>query len=213
LRTPLTLIRGNAEIGLAAGESPTRNQALTEILAESNRMSRLVDDLLFLARSDAGVSLVEREYLPVGWLLSRLASPAEAMARHHQVPLITSLHGEGHVEVDPERIQQAVLILVDNAARVSPPGSPVELRSSVGDQCLAIDVIDCGPGLPEGEQQRVFERFYQIGPGRTRQRGSAGLGLSIAKSIIDAHYGHIEIESTPGQGTKMTIHLSLSHEM
>lgn len=210
LRTPLTLIRGNAEIGLTAEESPTRDQALSEILDESNRMSRLVDDLLFLARSDAGVSLVEREYLPVGWLLSRLAGPAEAMARHHHVPLITSLHGEGHVEVDPGRIQQAVLILIDNAARVSSPGTPVELRSRVGEQCLAIDVIDCGPGLPEEDQQRVFERFYQVGPGRTRQRGSAGLGLLIAKLIIDAHHGRIEIESTPGQGTRMTLHLPLS---
>src|SRR6476620_1839137 len=140
----------------------------------------------------------------------RLAGPAEAMARHHHVPLITSLHGEGHVEVDPGRIQQAVLILIDNAARVSSPGTPVELRSRVGEQCLAIDVIDCGPGLPEEDQQRVFERFYQVGPGRTRQRGSAGLGLSIAKSIIDAHHGRIEIESTPGQGTRMTLHLPLS---
>jgi signal transduction histidine kinase len=212
LRTPLTLIRGNAEIAISTGESPTRNQVLTEILAESKRMSRLVDDLLFLARSDAGVSLVEREYLPVGWLLSRLSGPAEAMARHHHVPLATSLHGEGHVEVDPERIQQAVLILIDNAARVSPAGEPIELRSRVGNGCLAIDVIDRGPGLPVDEQERIFERFYQVGPGRTRQQGSAGLGLSIAKSIVDAHHGRIEIESTPGKGTRMTIHLPLSQE-
>jgi signal transduction histidine kinase len=212
LRTPLTLIRGNAEIALSAGDSPIGNQVLTEILAESKRMSRLVDDLLFLARSDAGISLVEREYVPIRWLLSRLTGPAEAMARHHGATMVASLAGEGHVEVDPERIQQAVLILVDNAARVSPADAPVELRSQVGDGCLAIDVIDRGPGLPAGEQERIFERFYQVGPGRTRQQGSAGLGLSIAKSIVDAHHGRIEIDSTPGKGTRVAIHLPLSQE-
>jgi signal transduction histidine kinase len=212
LRTPLTLIRGNAEIGLSAGDSTARDQALTEILAESKRMSRLVDDLLFLARSDSGVSPVEREYLPVGWLLSRLPGPAESMARHHNTTLIATLAGEGHIEVDAERIQQAVLILVDNAARVSPAGQPVELRSRTGDGCLAIEVIDRGPGMTPEDQDRIFERFYQVGPGRTRQRGSAGLGLSIARSIVDAHHGRIEIDSAPGKGTRMTIRLPLSHE-
>ena len=210
LRTPLTLIRGNAEIGLASKVDSARDQALTEILSESRRMSRLVDDLLFLARSDSGVPSVEREYVPVRWLLSRLAAPAEAMTRHHETCLTADLQGEGYVEVDPERIQQAVLILVDNASRYSPADACVELHSVVADDTLTIAVQDHGPGVAEDEQPLIFERFYQVGPGRTRQRGGSGLGLAIARSIVEAHKGTIGVTSEPGQGTTMTISLPLT---
>ena len=208
----MTLIRGNAEIGLSNPDTPSRDQALTEILSESRRMSRLVDDLLFLARSDSGVPAVEREYIPVRWLLARLTQPAEAMVRHHERCLTADLAGEGYIEADPERIQQAVLVLVDNAARFSPEGVCVDLRAQTSGEMLIIAVADSGPGIPEEEQALVFERFYQVGPGRTRQRGGSGLGLAIAKSIIDAHKGTISVESKAAGGTTMTITLPLSRE-
>jgi two-component system sensor histidine kinase VicK len=212
LRTPLTLIRGNAEIGLAAADGDDHRQVLGEILGESKRMSRLVDDLLFLARSDAGVPPVDREYVPVRWLVNRIAGPAEALARHHDRCLNADLQGQGHIEADPERIQQAVMILLDNAAKFTPAGECVLLRSATDGGTLSIAVADAGPGIPEEEQALVFERFYQVGPGRTRTRGGTGLGLAIAKSIIDAHAGEIGIESAPGKGTTMTIRLPLSRE-
>lgn len=212
LRTPLTLIRGNAEISLTTPGGGAHDQALSEILTESKRMSRLVDDLLFLARSDAGVPSIEREYVPVGWLLSRLSTPAESMARHHNACLTATLHGEGHIEVDPERIEQAILILVDNAARFTPPGDVVELSSRNDGEFLLIEVSDSGPGVPVEEQPMIFERFYQVGPGRTRKRGGSGLGLAIAKSIVEAHRGTIGIDSAPGQGTRVTIRLPLSQQ-
>lgn len=212
LRTPLTLIRGNAELGLTTPGDMDHGQVLTEILSESKRMSRLVDDLLFLARSDAGASPIEREYIPSRWLLARLSTPAQALAQHHNSCLKVDLSGEGHIEVDPQRIEQAVLILVDNAAKVSPLGACVELRSYSDEQTLSITVQDVGPGVPVAEQELIFERFYQVGPGRTRTRGGAGLGLAIAKSIVESHGGTIVLDSALGQGTRVTIRLPLSME-
>lgn len=212
LRTPLTLIRGNAEIELAAEPDPDSRQALSEILAESTRMSRLVEDLLFLARSDAGVPPIEREYVPVRWLLSRLSGPAEAMARHRGVCTTLNLTGDGHVEVDAGRIEQAVLILVDNASKFSPDDACVSVQSGADGEFLTISVEDAGPGIPAEELPMIFERFYQVGTRRTRREGGSGLGLPIAKSIVEAHDGTIGIESNAGTGTRVTIRLPLSRE-
>jgi two-component system sensor histidine kinase VicK len=104
LRTPLTLIRGNAEIGLALPADDEQKQVLSEILRESTRMGRLVEDLLLLAQSDAGTIPMEREYVPVRWLLDRIGPSAEVMARHHDRCLALDLEGEGHLNVNPQRI-------------------------------------------------------------------------------------------------------------
>jgi signal transduction histidine kinase len=210
LRTPLTLIRGNAEIELAAETDSESRQALGEILAESTRMSRLVEDLLFLARSDAGVPPIDPEYVPVRWLLSHLSGPVEAMARHRDICTTIELAGDGHVEVDAGRIEQAVLILVDNASKFSPAGECVEIRSRTDSGFLEIVVSDAGPGIPAGDLPLIFERFYQVGTRRTRKEGGSGLGLPIAKSIVDAHDGTIRMESGSGRGTTVTIQLPLS---
>ncbi len=212
LRTPLTLIRGNAEIGLTGPGDPAQTQALTEIHSEATRMTRLVNDLLFLARSDAGSPAIDPEYVPVQWLTNRLTKPAEAMARHHGANLTTSFAGTGHLRVDPERIEQAVLILVDNAARHSPDGESVHLACSTHDGQLEFLVQDRGPGIPPAEQPLIFERFYQVGESGARERGGAGLGLAIAKSIIEAHGGTIDLESEAGRGTTMRILLPLATE-
>lgn len=212
LRTPLTLIRGNAEIGLSHPGDPDQTRALTEIHTEATRMTRLVNDLLFLARSDAGSPSIEREYVPVQWLTAKLVKPAETLVRHHGATLTTRFEASGHLHADPQRIEQAVLILVDNAARYSPQGEPVILSSRIDSNHLELIVADSGPGVPLDEQPLIFERFYQVADSGERTRGGAGLGLAIAKSIIDAHGGSIAIESEPGQGTTIRIRLPLSTE-
>ena len=209
LRTPLTVIRGNADIGLAAPGASIHPDVLTDISAEATRMSRLVDDLLFLARSDAGAPPLEREYVPAQWLVARLAKPAEVLALHHGSCLSATIGGDGHLEVDPARVEQAVLVLIDNAAKHSPPGSCVSLSSRSVAGALAIEVADHGPGIPEAELPLIFDRFYQVGKRRTRKKGGSGLGLSIARSIVQAHGGSIAVESTLGRGTTMTLRLPL----
>jgi two-component system, OmpR family, sensor histidine kinase VicK len=210
LRTPLAVILGNAETALAEKDDHLHKSSLVAIAAEARRMGKLVDDLLFLARSDAGSPPLDTEYVPARWLVSRLVEPAEMLARQRAACLTTEIDGEGFLEVDPERIEQAVLILIDNAAHHSPPDRCVTLSSWIEREQLAIEVADSGPGITPDELPLIFDRFYQIKNRRSRKKGGSGLGLSIARTIVAAHGGSITAESQLGQGTRMTIRLPLS---
>jgi signal transduction histidine kinase len=208
LRTPLTVLRVNAEVGLASDEE-TRREVLGEILHESDRMSRLVEDLLFLARSDSSSLPLAREPVAVEPFLAELAGRAGVLARERGATLRTDLEGTGTAVLDPARIEQAVLVLVDNAAKYGEPGGPVSLTSRIEGNDLCIGVADRGPGIPEEDLPRIFERFYRADKARVRKQGGTGLGLPIAKTIIEAHGGRITARSAPDQGTTMTLCLPL----
>jgi two-component system, OmpR family, sensor histidine kinase VicK len=210
LKTPLTVLRGNAELGLRVGHDAACVEVLEEVVKESGRMQRMIEDLLFMARSDAGSLPLELEEIPVASFLSDLAGRAEVLARERGASLEAALTGEGVLSGDPSRIEQAVLILVDNAAKYSPKGERVSLAASTGDGELCIEVRDRGAGIPKEELPHIFERFYRVGKMRTRRQKGAGLGLSIAKTIAEAHGGRIEPASRIGDGTRMTLYLPLS---
>ena len=212
LRTPLTLIRGNAEIGLATPGEPEDKQAFDEIMRQSTRMSRLVDDLLLLAQSDAGTIPMEREYVPVGWLLQRIGPSAEAMTRHNDRCLELDMQATGHLFADPQRIEQIISIAVDNACKYAPEETCVEVTARSDDGFLTFEVIDFGPGVPPDELPRILERFYQVGERRARKKGGSGLGLAIAKSITEAHDGTIAVDNHPRGGARVTIRLPLADE-
>jgi two-component system sensor histidine kinase VicK len=183
---------------------------LEEIVQESERMTRLVEDLLFLARSDAGGVPLEQELVNIRPFLSELAERAGTLARKHGAVLRLDLAGEGVIQIDRARIDQAVLNLVDNAAKYSPPGKTITLRSALNGAEVRIEVADQGPGIPAQDLPLIFERFYRVDKARSRRAGGAGLGLAIAKSIITAHGGRIEAESMLNHGTKMRIYLPLT---
>ena len=214
LRTPLTVLRGNAEIGRSLGESPadqeTYGEIFDDILKESGRMSRMVDDLLFLARSDSDSLPLEKERIEAAPFLAELSGRAQILARERDVILRANLTGEGRLEADPARLGQAVMVLLDNATKYSPPGSVVTLSSAKEPGELRIEVTDEGPGIPADKLPCIFERFYRVDKGRSRKKGGSGLGLSIAKTIVEAHGGRIEVESRAGEGTKMTLYLPLT---
>jgi signal transduction histidine kinase len=209
LRTPLTVLRGNAQVGLALGGDPEHTELYAEIVEESRRMSRMVEDLLFLARSDSATLPLDLETVSVEALLELLAGRATVLARERGATLETNLEGTGFVEADAQRIEQAVLILIDNAAKYGQAGGKITLSSSVRSGELRISVEDRGPGIPEEELPRIFERFYRLDKARSRRLGGAGLGLPIAKTIVEAHGGHVEAVSRIGEGTKMTLCLPL----
>ena len=209
LRTPLTVLRGNAQVGLGLGGGGDHEEILTEIVEESKRMSRMVEDLLFLARSDSASVPLDLETVAVESLLAGITGRAETLARERGAELETELEGGGFVEIDRQRIEQAVLILVDNAAKYGPPEGTVTLASSVRSGELRISVEDRGPGIPKKELPRVFERFYRLDKARSRQLGGTGLGLPIAKTIVEVHGGRIEAASWPGEGTKISLFLPL----
>jgi signal transduction histidine kinase len=210
LRTPLTVLRGNAQVGLALDSDSDHAQLFEEIVAESKRMSRMVEDLLFLARSDsASRPPLEFETVAVAPFLAELAGRAEVLTREHGAELERKLEGEGYVEIDRQRIEQVVQILVDNATKYGPRGGTVTLASLVRSGELHFSVEDRGPGIPEDELPRIFERFYRLDKARSRQLGGTGLGLPIARTIVEAHGGHVEAASRLGEGTKMTLRLPL----
>jgi two-component system, OmpR family, sensor histidine kinase VicK len=178
-------------------------------VAESKRMARMVEDLLFLARSDSSSPPLEFETVAVAPFLAELAGRAEVLTREQGAELERKLEGGGYAEIDRQRIEQAVLILVDNAAKYGPRGGTVTLASFVRSGELHISVEDRGPGIPKDELPRIFERFYRLDKARSRQLGGTGLGLPIARTIVEAHGGHVEAVSHLGEGTKITLCLPL----
>jgi two-component system sensor histidine kinase VicK len=211
LRTPLTVLRGNAEVGLAIQDDCSHGEILSEIVAESVRMSRLVDDLLFLARSDASSVPLELREVEADRLLGDLAGRAEILARERGASIEARVTASGGLRCDPDRVEQAVLVLVDNAAKYGPPGGTIELEATAADGQLAVEVRDRGPGIPPEQLGRIFERFYRVdGDGRARSSGGVGLGLSIAAVIAEGHGGRIEAAPRDGGGTVMRIRLPLT---
>jgi two-component system, OmpR family, sensor kinase len=208
LRTPLTSIRGYAELLRRGAAQPAKDAALARrrIEEEAIRMSVLVDDLLLLARLDQGRPL---EQAPVD--LEKIArdacSDAGAVARQRGITLNAA--GPVVINGDDLRMRQVVANLVSNAIVHTPPDSPIEVSVSSGSGRATLAVADHGRGLTEEEARRAFEPFYRADPGRSRDRGGAGLGLSIVAAVVAAHRGTVEVLKTPGGGATFRVDLPL----
>ncbi len=222
LKTPLTSIQGFslALLDGTAGDEQSRGRAVTIIHEEAGRMRRLVDDLLDLARLEAGQVSLAREPVDMADLLracaTRFVSAADQAGIAVEVQAPLSLPP---VVGDPDRLGQVFGNLVDNAIKHSAGasgGGRVALSVEQQDQMVACSVTDNGPGIPADDLPRVFERFYQVDKSRARRSGlpnssgqarGAGLGLAIAKEIVQAHGGRISAESVEGLGTRFTVYL------
>jgi signal transduction histidine kinase len=204
LRTPLSTIRTNAEFLRerpdAAAED--RADAIADVVSEAERMSRLVDGLLVLARADAGVA-VERRPVDLRAVATEEARRARAPGRSRDETQGAQVTAQGSALVtgDPEALGRAIRILLDNAFRHGRP--PVGITVSKRDDRIHLEVRDAGPGLPQGSEARIFERFYRADPARSGE--GTGLGLSIARAIIEAHGG--TIRATTQDGAVVTIDL------
>ncbi|MGI8588069.1 MAG: sensor histidine kinase [Chloroflexia bacterium] len=210
LRTPLTAIRGNAELlqRVPNMEPEDRRESVAQIASEAQRMSRLVGDLLELARADAGQHL-RRETLAFG----PIVCAAAAAARHLQggERLAARTPPAGAVVVgDSDYLKQLLLILLDNALKYTPPEGRVELITAVRDGQVEISVADSGCGIAAEDLPHIFERFYRAD--RARAAGGTGIGLAIAGWIAGEHGGRIKVESTPGAGSTFTIILPMPAE-
>jgi len=207
LRTPLTVLRGNAEIGLALPSDGAcgHEDLLREIVREAARMTRLVEDLLFLARSDAGSVPLDFHDVSVEPWLAEVAARAEILTRERGAQLEPRVRVAAAGRFDPERVEQAILALIDNAAKYSPPGALVRLSARLEDDRLLIEIADRGPGIAKADLGVVFERFHRGDKTRPRRSGGTGLGLSIARAIMEAHDGRIVASSELGVGTRMTV--------
>jgi len=207
LRTPMTAIRGAAET-LMDEDMPAedRRRFLSTIVSESDRLARLANDLLTLQRIEGATG-----ELPLGRVdLRQVAAIAiealEPLATDRRVSV--SLSGEApDVLGERDRLQQVIANLVDNATRMTPPDGAVSVRLSSADGRAVIEVSDSGPGIPEADLPRLFDRFYRSGMSRDRATGGAGLGLAIVKAIVTAHGGTIGAANAPGGGAIFAVRL------
>jgi signal transduction histidine kinase len=207
LRTPLTSVRGLAEYGLQLGDEAGPEELLRLmglIDGEAGRMGRLVDDLLLLARFDAGRALDRR---PVD--LASVAAEAVQQARIVAAgrPITLEAAELVIVNADPERLRQIIDNLIGNAIQHTPPGTPVTVTVSGEPGSGRLTVTDSGPGMTREQASHVFERFYRTDDARTRARGGSGLGLAIAASLAAAHGGELTVDTQPGHGAAFCLRL------
>jgi two-component system, OmpR family, sensor kinase len=209
LRTPLTAISAYAELfERGAAENPEDlTRVMTGIRAETARMDRLVADLLTLARLDEGQP-IERISVELVTLCAEAAQTARTVAAGWPIALAATEPVE--VEGDPHRLRQVLDNLLANVRAHTPEGTDAQVTVSSEAGEAVVVVADSGPGLPEDQAARVFERFFRSDPSRTRSRGGAGLGLSIVAAIVEAHGGTVSAKSAPGQGMTVTIRLPLA---
>ena len=205
LRTPLTAIKGLVETlrDGAVDDLGARDKFLASIEGETDRLIRLVNDLLILSRADSQALALDREWFDVAGLARACADQLAPSADAHRVSLIVDVPATP-VHADHDRICQVLINLLDNAIRFSPPGEVVRVSIASAPSGVTVSVQDRGPGIPAPDQSRVFERFYRADRSRARDaHGSAGagLGLAIAQALVEAHGGHITLESCEGQGT------------
>jgi two-component system OmpR family sensor kinase len=210
LRTPLTSVRGLAEYGLQQGDDASSEELLRlmELVArEAGRMGRLVDDLLLLARFDAGRPL-DRQPVDLASIAAEAVQQARLVAAGRPVTLEAA--EPVIVDADAGRLRQIIDNLIGNAIQHTPPQTPVTVTVSIAAASGQLTVADRGPGMTPEQASHVFDRFYRTDDARTRAHGGAGLGLAIARSLTMAHGGELTVDATPGEGAVFQLRLPLA---
>ena len=207
LRTPLTTIRGN--LGLLQRQPPISADdeaaVMTDLVAETDRLIRLVNDLLVLARSDTGRPL-RRERVPIAPLIDDVCRQAALLGDERTI--VCEAVPEAAVVGDRDAIKQVLLILLDNALKYTPAAGTITIGVAVADQMVALRMGDTGPGIAPEDLPHIFERFYRSD--EARSGSGAGLGLAIAKELIEAQHGEITVNSALGKGSTFTVTLPLA---
>jgi signal transduction histidine kinase len=204
LRTPLTLIRASADYGLRTRSPEERSGLLQDILNECDYMDHLVDDLLLLSRLDAHRLKLQLESVSLADLFAEIVHQVSKLADTGKVSIVVGLDA-GHVQADAARLRQVLLIVLDNALRFTPAGGSIRLEARPEGKWLCIQVADTGTGIDRKHLPHLFDRFYQVPMEGDQTNRSNGLGLSIAKALMEAQGGSITIDSTPGRGTMVSL--------
>lgn len=208
LRTPLTIIRGEAEIAQRSRNNDPASllDVLKRVEHAATHTARLVDDLMFVARQESGETRLDLQSVDLAALVAAVCEEAEPLAIKTGVRIAVTADGEpARVRVDPTRIRQLLLVLIDNAARYGATNGVVQVRLARAAAGYTIIVSDDGIGMDRAEQERVFERFFRGAGAAERYIEGTGLGMPVAKSIAEAHGGSIAIESAPGRGTTVGV--------
>jgi signal transduction histidine kinase len=216
LRTPLTAIKGYVEFledGIGGPLTEAQVEFVGHLHAGTSRLERLVDDLLDFARLEAGQFKLAMEETNLACLTRRVVGLLQPLAAERQLVLeLAEAPADLELRLDPSRIEQVLINLVGNALKFTPEGGRVTVRVSTGGGLARVAVTDTGRGIPAEAMSRLFERFYQVHSDVLRAKGGIGLGLTIAKALVEAHGGRIEVESEENSGSTFWFELPLVGE-
>jgi heavy metal sensor kinase len=213
LRTPLSIMRGELEVLAQNRELSTElRDTVGSTLEEVERLSKIVENLLALARLDAGESKAEWAAVDLSELACSTCEQISLLAEDKGVHVNTIANKPVHVFGDRARLKQVVVNLLDNAIKFTPRGGKVDLLTRVEGGNAILEVIDTGIGIPEESLLRIFDRFYRVDRGRSRDLGGAGIGLSIVKSIVQSHNGRVEARSNQPNGVRLVVQLPVLPE-
>jgi signal transduction histidine kinase len=207
LRTPLTVIQTNLDVVLDNQMETVASQTkwLQNIREESDQMAKLVNSLLFLARADSNQHMLDKQPFLLDHAVGLAVSPFEALAALKDIAIQLNMEHPVECYGDEARLKQVIGILLDNAIRHTPAGGTISIGLTRTENKTLLTVTDSGEGIGDTDLARIFDRFYQVD--QSRSKGGAGLGLAIAKWIVEHHNGTIQVTSTPGVLTTFTIQL------
>jgi heavy metal sensor kinase len=212
LRTPLTALRSVGEVGLQENnDAAACREVIASMLEETDRLTKLVDSLLTLSRADAGSVPIIREQTDLSALAIDVADCIQVLAEEKEQSLVVDAAEPVFAEIDPTTLRQALLNLVDNAVKYTPQQGHISVVVRKTPAEAIIEVIDDGCGIPKEHQARIFDRFYRIDKGRSRDMGGSGLGLAITSWAVEVNGGCIELESEEGHGSRFRIVLPAHH--
>ena len=210
LRTPLSVVRANAELLKRHLSEPVsaNREAVDDIIGESDRLGRLVGQMLTLAQADAGQGRLSLSEVALDELADEVARGLRLLAEERGISLTTDLDGPVRLRGDGDRLRELMVVLTHNAIKYTDSGGRVrlEVRKPSGSKAT-VRVSDTGRGIPAEALPHIFDRFYRVGKARSREAGGTGLGLAIARWIAEAHGGSIRVESVPGVGSVFTVEL------
>lgn len=214
LRTPLTLMRADAEVLLRGREHMGAEDAdlLEDIVVEASHMAKITTNLLTLARLDNQFAHREHEVVSLTQLIRALVRRVQALASQRGIMLSEEYIDHAYVIGDSTLLEQAVLVLLDNAIKYNRPDGHIDVRTTVQHERVLVTVQDSGIGITAEHLPYLGERFYRVDKARSRAAGGTGLGLSIARGIASMHNGQLTMTSQPGQGTTVTLELPLARQ-
>jgi len=211
LRTPLTIMKGEVELALRSERTKEEYQEiLVSVLEEIERMTNIVENLLLLAKSEAGEILIDKKEINIKEIVYELCDQLEMFASERNVSLIFNELEDANIIGDKLRLRQVFTNLIVNAIKYNVEGGKVVIKIENSPNGVLVVVEDTGIGIKPEEINKIFDRFYRSDKSRKREVGGAGLGLSICKSIIEAHGGYIDVESEFGKGSKFSVWLPKS---
>ena len=205
--TPLTVLKGNTEVALLERHSAEDYEAiLRSNLEEIERLSKLISNLLLLARSDAGEPQITRDIVSVNAEVAAVCARVSPMAQDRQIEFAANVSTPAFIEGDPVALQQILFNLITNALRYTPSGGQVRINvGRTANSFATVEVNDTGVGIPQDELPHIFDRFYRGKNVRVYEPGGSGLGLAICQTLAKAHGGRIDVESQLGKGSQFTL--------